>query len=158
MAGACGSCTMCCKLMGIKAIDKPKNKTCSNCIAGVGCSIYSDRPQECKSFRCIWLQTQELGPARRMTEAMRPDKSKIILHTTPDEKGIVAKVDPGFPMAWQESDVTAVLSVLSMSLLVLIEAGNRYWLIDKQNAREVIMSEPDENGIETFVRYADEHV
>jgi len=75
------------------------------------------------------------------------------LHTTPDEKNIVAKVDPGTPMAWMEKGIGNVLATLSEKLLVLIDNGKKTWVIQNHGIREVKMSVADETGTEHFERY-----
>ena len=50
----CGTCTMCCKVMGIKAIAKPPGVWCKECIPGKGCGIYETRPEACRTFYCAY--------------------------------------------------------------------------------------------------------
>src|SRR5258708_34908707 len=52
---SCGSCSMCCYVMGVEDIDKPKSQWCRHCKPGKGCSIYDNRPATCKTFACMWL-------------------------------------------------------------------------------------------------------
>jgi len=75
------------------------------------------------------------------------------MHTTPDEKNIVAKVDPGIPMAWMEKGIGNVLASLSEKLLVLIDNGKQSWVIQNHGIREVKMSVADETGTEHFEGY-----
>ena len=152
MAGDCGTCTMCCKLLGITELKKPKNKLCEHCSIGVGCKIYHERPESCRAFKCIWLQTQILG-RDAFPLSMRPDKSKVVLHLTPDEKNVVAKVDPNYPLAWTKKGISDALAVFSDKFLVLIDNGKRYWVIEKRGVREIRMSVADADGIEHFEGY-----
>ena len=64
----CGECTMCCKIMGVPALDKAPGAWCGSCAIGSGCTRYKTRPQSCKDFACLWLQDKD------MPEAYRPDK------------------------------------------------------------------------------------
>jgi hypothetical protein len=148
MAGDCGTCTMCCKVMGVSELDKPKNTQCEHCAIGKGCKIYDDRPVSCKEFRCIWLQSQTLHAA--MDLKMRPDKSKVILHTTVGEDVVVAKCDPKYPDAWRWKGIGLLLGKLSEKCLVLVDNGKQYWLLEKGQAKEVNMSAPDKDGFEHF--------
>jgi hypothetical protein len=52
-ARKCGSCTLCCTLLGITALGKRPWVPCQ--FESRGCSIYADRPHECRTFRCGWL-------------------------------------------------------------------------------------------------------
>jgi hypothetical protein len=83
----------------------------------------------------------------------RPDKSKVVLHTTPDEKAVIAKVDPNYPDAWKWKGIGILLGLLSEKVLVLVDNGKQYWLLEKGQAKEVRMSEPDKDGIEHFEGY-----
>src|SRR3989338_10003396 len=67
----CGGCTACCKTHYIEKFDKPAGVWCSSCAIGVGCRIYGAHPDECASFKCLWL----LG---EFPESHRPDKLKIV--------------------------------------------------------------------------------
>ena len=98
----CGSCTLCCKLMGVAALEKPLGAWCPHCLPGKGCAIYEGRPQECRHFHCAWLVDVGLG------EEWYPKKSKIVMTLEPDR--IVAHVDPGAPDAWRRQPYFAVLS------------------------------------------------
>jgi hypothetical protein len=98
----CGTCTLCCKLMGIEALDKPLGAWCAHCQPSKGCDIYPDRPQECRSFNCAWLLDESLG------EEWYPKKSKIVL--TLERDRIIAHVDPGAPDAWRKQPYFGVLN------------------------------------------------
>lgn len=148
MAGDCGKCTMCCKLMGVDELQKPKFVQCTYCEIGVGCGIYDARPLGCRSFKCIWLQTQDTD--KPMPLQTRPDKSKVVLHTTPDEKALIAKVDPNYPDAWKWKQIGLMLGTISNTVMVLVDNGKEYWLLRHGNADQVQMSAPDKDGVEHF--------
>jgi hypothetical protein len=69
---ACDACTACCFTHAVIAIGKPGSEWCPHCEIGKGCRIYSDRPEQCREFSCLWLQ----GWA---DEQDRPDRLKIVL-------------------------------------------------------------------------------
>ena len=92
---SCGSCTLCCKVLGITALQKPHGTWCKHCTPGKGCGIYPERPEECRRFSCMWLLEPELGPE------WKPDRSKIVLNLAPTGNGIVIRCDPGYPQAWR---------------------------------------------------------
>jgi len=81
--------------MGITALDKPRGVWCRHCTPGKGCGIYDARPDECRDFMCQWLLDSRLGPE------WKPERSKLVICTAPDGKGIVVFCDPGFPAAWR---------------------------------------------------------
>src|SRR5437879_2108737 len=91
----CGSCTQCCKVMEIKALASPTGAWCSHCKIGSGCTIYADRPEECRVFSCQWL----LDPS--MPHRLRPDQSKVVIFTDSDGRRLIAACDPANPLAWK---------------------------------------------------------
>jgi Fe-S-cluster containining protein len=62
---SCGGCTFCCTAAGINALEKPPMTRCRH--LGRGCTIYAQRPQACREFRCAW----HLG---NWDKRFRPDK------------------------------------------------------------------------------------
>jgi hypothetical protein len=93
---ACGSCTLCCKVFKIPAIDKPAGRWCQNCTPGKGCGIYETRPDQCRDFYCLWL-TEATIPAE-----WKPERSKMVLSIFPENGFIYVQVDPGAPQAWKK--------------------------------------------------------
>jgi len=69
MSRECGSCDMCCTVVGVKEMDKPEYTACAKLCGG--CGIYESRPQSCKTYECLWLQGN-------FNEADRPDKLGLI--------------------------------------------------------------------------------
>lgn len=81
---ACGSCSLCCKVMvisedegvpGRASINKPDGMWCRFCKPGSEkpCTIYADRPRLCSGFTCGWLTYQELP------SYWKPDSCKMII-------------------------------------------------------------------------------
>lgn len=67
----CGKCTACCKTHGVAELKKPSGTICSHRDVSLGCRIYEERPQACRSYRCSWLVGLGL-------EEYRPDKTGIV--------------------------------------------------------------------------------
>jgi hypothetical protein len=92
----CGTCTACCTTLGVKAIpveggthDKEPGEECPH-LTEVGCAIYDDRPQECRTFRCAWMDQPKAfgGPETR------PDELGVIFYgsaTNIWERSLVAQ-------------------------------------------------------------------
>ena len=94
-ARACGSCSLCCKLLRIEELDKLVGAWCPHCRAGSGCQIYEARPHSCRSFHCQWLIDSELGPE------WYPTTAKMVLCYDASLKRLAVYVDPDFPSAWR---------------------------------------------------------
>jgi hypothetical protein len=68
---SCGTCIGCCSIYQIPTLKKPKYVLCTYC-TGTSCTIYNDRPQECRTFYCLWRRIAA------MPEETRPDKIGIV--------------------------------------------------------------------------------
>ena len=78
MARSCGSCSICCTNMEVPSVDSAAGVPCkhlSTC-SSKACGIYDTRPDECATFKCLWLEGM-FGNSK-----MRPDKSGILLSYT----------------------------------------------------------------------------
>jgi len=100
---SCGSCTLCCTFIGVKALDKPRYRACGHCVAGKGCSIYESRPDECRVFECMWLRDA------RLPDRLRPDRCRAVITTTDDGRGLVVHVDPTRPDAHRREPLRSQL-------------------------------------------------
>jgi hypothetical protein len=105
----CGSCTLCCRLLPVRALAKPANQRCGHQFSG-GCKVYHriGFPRECAIWSCRWLvdsETQGLG---------RPDRTGYVIDLTPDLVRVTNAddthdvicfqvwCDPARPEAWRD--------------------------------------------------------
>lgn len=107
----CGSCTLCCKLLAVPVIDKPRGQWCQHCTPGKGCNIYRDRPGVCRDWNCGWQIWQWLG------EEWYPLESKIVINPNlsldPDHSAIDFHVDPADPDRWRRREYLSQLRLLA---------------------------------------------
>lgn len=97
----CGSCSLCCKVMGVTDVTppKPNHDWCSHAKPGCGgCGIYRTRPESCRMFHCMWLIDT------RIADHWYPAKAKIVIHATIERGGKYVSfiVDPAYPLRWRE--------------------------------------------------------
>ena len=92
---ACGTCTLCCKVYDVPALEKPAGTWCRHCKPGRGCGIHETRPTHCRSFHCLWMTQSWLGPE------WKPERSKMVLSVDPATHFLFVQVDPGAPAAWR---------------------------------------------------------
>jgi hypothetical protein len=92
---SCEGCTMCCKLLSIEALNKPRLQWCTHCDIGVGCKIYEERPPECRTFYCGYLAEPGIG------EHWKPTKSKMVVSRATNANRIVIYVDADRSDAWR---------------------------------------------------------
>lgn len=83
----CGDCSLCCTYLSVRRSDNKSNwkeswKHCKNC-SGHKCIIYEKRPDSCRNFECLWLQSSDV-PKR-----FRPDRVRAVLATSAEGNAIV---------------------------------------------------------------------
>jgi hypothetical protein len=94
----CGDCSLCCLLLHVPEVNKPKTGWCQHCRPGQGgCSIYEKRPPVCRRYACLWLDGT-------MPDYWQPDQSKIVLDLELSrERGILrVVVHPDYSDRWRE--------------------------------------------------------
>jgi hypothetical protein len=140
----CGTCTLCCKLIAVTALEKPPGTWCPHCVRGKGCGIYQTRPPECRTFYCHWMLEKGL------TADWKPEKAKFALVTS--EGGhMTAFVDPGFPGAWRSSPYFETLKRWSLegaranpARIVTVRIGTRGIVILPDREIDIGMIGPDD--------------
>jgi hypothetical protein len=128
---SCGSCTLCCKIMGVPEINKPPGEWCRHCIRGTGCGIYTDRPGGCRTFLCGWLTNPRFGPE------WKPDRSKIVITVGQDGNSLTFRCDPGFPEAWRKEPYNG--QIRSLAAIAVQHDG----MISVHAGRNLIVVAPD---------------
>jgi hypothetical protein len=108
-ARTCGGCTLCCRVMGIAALDKPPGLWCPNCNVGKSCKVYETRPRECREFNCLWLKDENLD------ERWKPSTAKFCLVLEAGRKRLAAHVDPNRPDAWKREPYYSQLKAWAKS-------------------------------------------
>lgn len=93
---SCQGCTMCCKLMEVGAVEKPRGTWCRHCDQKSGCGIYEARPDACRIFYCGYLRIPMLD------DRWKPSKAKLLVNYESSSNRIVIHVDPQRPGAWRE--------------------------------------------------------
>ena len=126
----CGSCMMCCKVLGIRQAElrKEAGVWCPQVVPGKGCGIYENRPQVCRNFYCHWMINPNLGPE------WKPERAKFVLHTGTKKIGeqlIILSVDPSFPNAWTKAPYFEMIKKWARDgaaegRLVLVQIGSRH--------------------------------
>jgi len=115
----CGTCSLCCKLLYISELNKPIDKWCGHCRPGRGgCTIYADRPVNCRTFVCHWL-------AGHTDDLWYPARCKMVLLQMHKDH-LLVDVDPNFPNAWRREPYYATLrSYAAPGLLIEVRIGLR---------------------------------
>ena len=143
---ACGTCSLCCKVVGVEELNKPIGAWCPHCKRANGCTIYERRPQSCRTFMCQWLLAEGLGPE------WKPDLAKFALLKSDNGRHLTAFVDPGTPGAWRRSPYYetlkqwAKLGLPATGLVRLVDVmiGERCIVILPDRDVDMGMLKPDE--------------
>lgn len=86
---------MCCKLMEIDVLEKPRAVWCTACDQKRGCTIYEARPHPCRIFYCGYRKVPHLD------ERWKPSKAKFLVNYESSRNRIVIHADPARPGAWR---------------------------------------------------------
>jgi len=106
----CGNCTECCRQLNIPETDSKEGDLCQHCEEGVGCKIYSERPESCRIFECCWKQMKIAG------KELRPNicgvlfekwSDRLIIGSTVDELSDLIKGQIGY---FQREGITVLIA------------------------------------------------
>jgi hypothetical protein len=86
---------LCCKLLSVEELNMPPLVWCPKCDTKQGCTIYADRPTECRQFFCQYLTDARLG------EHWKPSRCKIVVAAEDYANALVIHTDPARPGAWR---------------------------------------------------------
>lgn len=106
----CGSCKLCCKLLGVAELNKPPGTWCKHCSlhSPTPCQIYDGRPPNCQNFECGWL-------ANDGAPELRPDRiHMIVTGESKDLDAYIIHVDTGYPDAPEKPLGKAFLQMTMM--------------------------------------------
>jgi hypothetical protein len=92
---SCANCTVCCTVLGIPELEKPKGIECAHCDTGRGCTIYARRPEPCADFYCSYLLSPALG------DEWKPATAHMVLGYMADADVIIIYTDPAHPGMWR---------------------------------------------------------
>jgi hypothetical protein len=123
----CGECSLCCKAVAVRELDKPAGQWCRHFGRGQGCTIYHDRPQSCRVFDCHWLLDATMG------DEWYPRQCKMVVQAT--ETALLVHVDSGAHQPWRKEPYLSKLVFLAGQLLeqgrmvIVLELGHSILLL-----------------------------
>ena len=110
----CGDCTVCCTTLKVPELNKTEGVQCDKCTTK--CSIYKDRPQSCRDFKCEWLKGY-------LPDNYSPDQSGFILEALPDIPVQVLSLVHGKDLT--KNDTTVLMGIVNkMNHSIITTGGN----------------------------------
>lgn len=148
---SCDRCTLCCKVMRVQELAKPKSTWCPHCAIGKGCTIYETRPEECRGFFCGYRRWSEVG------EHWFPADSKMLLSPELDGTRIGIHVDPGSPSAWRKEPYLSEIRKMAAAAFqrghyVVVIVGHRAIVVFPDREVDLGTLGPDETILTTVAR------
>lgn len=131
MAALCADCTGCCIVFEVKDVPKPFGEPCKHIgqtLFGIGCQIYEERPDACRRYVCLYLDSQRRTDVEKFPESMRPNISHCVLGWPwgTDRETLFVYPYPGHDDAWQRPPVSLYLrSILAKGAKVVIVTKNK---------------------------------
>ncbi len=114
----CDGCTMCCKLLAVKDLDKPRAVWCEHCAIGKGCTIYEARPEACRNYYCAYMTRATIA------EHWRPEHSGMVIVWGLERGRVSIHVDPERPNVWREepyrSDIDLWMAIWPPDVLQIV--------------------------------------
>lgn len=92
---SCNGCTLCCTAIRVDSMAKPEWTHCRHIEPGVGCRIYTTRPDDCRNWNCGYLQDEQIA------EHWYPRQCGMVLYLDERVPALEVRVDPANPAAWQ---------------------------------------------------------
>jgi coenzyme F420-reducing hydrogenase beta subunit len=138
---ACGTCTLCCKVMQVSSLNKPKDVWCSHAQHKVGCGIYETRPEACSAFNCVWLTTA-------MPMAYRPDKIHGVMNTNETGDQLAIHEDAGYPGVASHALSSVIDAFIAKpECYVVVVTGDQRRLIAKPELAKRLMAKAEEASV-----------
>jgi hypothetical protein len=164
-ASPCRTCTLCCTLPLINALEKPMYHPCRY-IQDQGCSIFGkpERPSPCLAFECAYLHARRTNaPDRGLIP--HPLDSGAYFHRDPVEHAYVLFVDPNRPELWKRTLIASYLRDRLMEgfTLVIFDRGRSMkvgtpFLFDEILKRDYVAFAEAEGRPLDFPSFAEEFV
>lgn len=113
----CGTCSLCCTVMAIAEIQKPRNQRCPNLSLLGRCKIYATKPDSCTAFSCLW----RIGIIPR---ELQPERVHAVGDVNDAGDTIVFHVDPRFPDAHDRGHLKAFIETMATKINVIVVCGD----------------------------------
>src|SRR5262245_14073222 len=109
---SCGTCSLCCWLLEVPELNKPRSTNCAHCKPEGGCGIWGkpERPRRCADYTCLWLVNKSFP------DHWQPLRSRMVVDfDVPEEGGPVLRIfaHPDCPERWREEPYLSDIRLLA---------------------------------------------
>lgn len=132
---SCKGCTLCCLLVRVPELSKPRLQQCQHCEVNVGCKIYDHQPVDCQRYFCDYRRNPHLG------EEWRPLDSHMVMSYEPVARRVDVQVDPAHPDAWRRDPYYAQLKIIATNAV----RGKGYLIVWQGHDAIAILPDRDVN-------------
>lgn len=132
----CDGCTLCCKLLSIAELQKPRAVWCPHCDKTQGCKTYDTRPEACQVFYCGYRRIAKLD------ERWKPSHCKILINYEDAHNRVAVHVDPDRPDAWRVEPYYSAIKRWSATAeaaggTLVVWSGSRVIVVTPQLERDL---------------------
>jgi hypothetical protein len=141
----CGECSLCCKAVAVRELDKPAGQWCRHFSRGARCTIYDERPGSCRVFNCHWLLDQTMG------DEWYPKHCKMVVQA--GKTALLVHVDPGAREPWRKEPYLSKLTAIANQLIeqgrmvVVLERGHSILVLPDRIVDLGVLEAQDEIGL-----------
>lgn len=140
---SCDGCTLCCKLLSISELEKPRGVWCPHCDKKHGCKIYETRPEPCRDFHCGYRRIAQLD------ERWKPSACKILVNYEVAHNRIAIHVDADRPDAWKTEPFYSTIKAWSRTAegqggTVVVWTGSRVTVVTPLLERDLGTARDDQ--------------
>lgn len=110
---SCGTCSLCCTVMGVAEIHKERNVRCDLLTPSGRCGVYGEHPTSCREFQCLWL----MGG---FPVELKPNKIQAVPTATDEGQTLVLHVAPGAGKVWERGVLRAFIDRMAADGIVVM--------------------------------------
>lgn len=122
----CGGCTLCCRLLPVRELDKGANQRCQH-QSHRGCKVYRKfaMPDSCRLWSCRWLVDPKTAKLHRPDRTgyvvdIMPDLVRVTRGATTEEyQALQVWCDPHRPDAWMDPALLAYALEVAGGLMIV---------------------------------------
>jgi hypothetical protein len=140
----CRTCTLCCSLPHIEALEKPAYQACCH-IMYAGCSLFCkpERPAPCIAYECAYLSGKSGRPngLKGASDLPHPLECGAYFHLEATSRTLFVFIDPHKPERWKSSRLMDVFRAsLSQGYGLFITDRGRTMLISELHVFEALLA------------------